>query len=457
MSLGPYLSRRFLVAFTAVIILFVLLVGASVRLLMSEAEIKDDIAEDMVWLASQGQYEAIRFAEALSGFAVGTVNNSDLQLRFDLLVSRVLVLEQGEPHRQMQALGRDDDLDAYRATLGTVRERLPSLTPADAVDIANFRQAAAALAQSLRDVSNNALLAKREREALRRDTRRHTLFEILTIIVATMVAGLFLAGVVIRDQRNMANAEAALERERQISKLHRAFTSVVSHQFRTPLAIIDASAQRMIRRGYAMDYEEIAGRAEKIRNACLRLTRLMESTLNAARLEEGEVNFNPRPCNLRTLLHDICDNQSEEDQGRIELSFGDLPQWLEADTTLLEQAVQNLLSNALKYSPQSTKVKVMAHRSGQEIRINVTDQGVGIPADEMTSLFRRFYRARTAEGIPGTGIGLSFVSQIMAMHHGAVDVSSEEGKGSTFTLRFPYLETEMPRTVSPFAAPQATS
>jgi signal transduction histidine kinase len=457
MSLGPYMSRRFLIAFTAVIILFVLLVGASVRLIMSEVQIQDDIAEDIVWLASQGQYEAVRFAEALSGFSVGTVTETDLQLRFDLLTSRVLVLEQGEPHRQVLALGHGDDLDDYRATLGTVRERLSTLTPADAGDIASFRQAATSLAQSLRDVANNALLAKRDLEAMRRDTRRHTLFEILTIIVATMVAGLFLAGVVISDQRNMANAEAALERERQISKLHRAITSVVSHQFRTPLAIIDASAQRMIRRGRAMTSDEITGRAEKIRNACLRLTRLLESTLNAARIEEGEVNFTPRPCNLRTLLQDICDSQSEEDQKRIDLSFGDLPQWLKADSTLLEQAVQNLLSNALKYSPGNTKVKVLAHRSGSEIRISVTDQGVGIPADEITSLFRRFYRARTAEGIPGTGIGLSFVSQIMALHEGAVDVSSEEGKGSTFTLRFPYVQTEIRQTASPFAASQATS
>ncbi len=457
MSLGPYLSRRFLVAFTAVIILFVLLVGASVRLIMSEAELTDDIAEDMVWLSSQGQYEAIRFAEALSGFSVGTVSSTDLQLRFDLLVSRLLVLEQGEPHRQLQALGPRDELDKHRPVLNGIREQLPALTPADAGEISEFRQAAAAVAQSLRDVANNALLAKRDREAVRRDNRRHTLFEILTIIVATMVAGLFLAGVVIRDQRNMATAEAALERERQISKLHRAFISVVSHQFRTPLAIIDASAQRMIRRGNAMPYEEIAGRAEKIRNACQRLTRLMESTLNAARLEEGELGFTPRACDLRILLHDICDSQAEQDQKRIELTFGDLPQWLKADTTLLEQAVQNVLSNALKYSGENAKVQVHAARSGQEIRISVTDHGVGIPTDEIGSLFRRFYRARTAFGIPGTGIGLSFVSQIMALHQGKVDVSSEEGKGSTFTLRFPYLQTEYIQAPIPQAAPQATS
>ncbi len=68
----------------------------------------------------------------------------------------------------------------------------------------------------------------------------------------------------------------------------------------------------------------------------------------------------------------------------------------------------------------------------------MTDQGVGVPEDELGSLFRRFYRARTAEGIPGTGIGLSFAAQIMDLHRGGIEVNSVEGKGSTFTLRFPF-------------------
>ncbi|HEY0032348.1 MAG TPA: HAMP domain-containing sensor histidine kinase [Devosia sp.] len=442
MNVRPYFSPRFLVAFGAVAILFVLLVWASVRLLISESELSTDISEDMVWLSSQSQYEAVRFVDALSGFATGTVSHEDLQLRFDLLLSRVGTLEQGEPRRQMEALGRADALQIYRGTLTQVQQSLADLTPADAPEIADLRGKVFPLAQSLRDVANTALLAKRDRQASLRDSRRRTLFQIFGTLVATMLAGLFLAGVVVHDQRNMANAEAALERERQISKLHRAFISVVSHQFRTPLAIIDASAQRMIRRGQAMSYEEVATRADKIRNACLRLTRLMESTLNAARLEEGEINFTPRPCDLRGLLADICESQPDHQQGRIHLSFGELPMWVEADTTLLEQAVQNLVSNALKYSTEGAPVKVLAFRSGSEIEISVTDRGVGIPADEVSSLFQRFFRARTAEGIPGTGIGLSFVAQIMELHDGKVNVESTEGEGSTFSLRFPYRQAD---------------
>lgn len=457
MNFRPYVSRRFLVAFTAMVILFVLLVSASVRLVHSEGQFSDDITEDMVWLASQGQYEAVRLADALAGYARGDVDRDGLQLRLDILVSRILILEQGEPRRLMEALGHSHDLDGYQHVLDLSAQTLEDLDPRDANRIAELRTGIFSLAQSLRDVSNAALLAKRDRDAQLRDLRRRTLFEILSTLVATMVTGLILAGVVVRDQRNMANAEAALERERQISKLHRAFISVVSHQFRTPLAIIDASAQRMMRRGALMRYEEISARAEKIRNACLRLTRLMESTLNAARLEEGEIGFTLRPCNLESLLQGVCESQPEQDQDRIRIELGDLPQWLQADTTLLEQAVQNLVSNALKYSPEGSTITIHAQRTGTEIEISVTDQGVGIPADEIGSLFQRFFRARTAQGIPGTGIGLNFVAQIMVLHRGVVDVKSAEGEGSTFTLRFPYRPTGSLASPLPHAVPQPAS
>ncbi|GLQ53084.1 sensor histidine kinase [Devosia nitrariae] len=438
MNLAPRISRRFLVALAAMTILFVLLVAASVRLIVSESELSEDITEDMVWLASQGQYEAVRFRDALSGYGSGEVTAEDLQLRLDLLTSRVSVLERGEPRRQIEALGYADQLDDYRQVLDTIRERLQALEPDAVEEIASLREVVPPIALSLRDVANAALFAKRDRVAWVRDLRRNALFEILGTLVATMIAGLLLAAIVVRDHRNIASAEAALERERQVSRLHRAFISVVSHQFRTPLAIIDASAQRMIRRGTQMPHDEIMSRAGKIRTACQRLTRLMESTINAARLEDGEISFAPRACDLIELLRGLRESQPDEDQDRIELDLGELPQWIEADATLLEHAVQNLVSNALKYSPAGSAVGVRARKVGEEIEISVTDAGVGIPADEVGSLFRRFYRARTAEGIPGTGIGLSFVAQIMELHHGRVAVESTEGVGSTFTLRWPY-------------------
>jgi signal transduction histidine kinase len=431
------MTRRFLVALLAMAFLFSLLVAASVRLLTSENQQRDYITEDMVWLSSQGQYEAVRFADALQSYARGLTTLDEPQLRLDLLSSRITVLEDGETYRQLQSIGHDGDLVGFRQSVDQATEQLLTLQPTDTAAIDDLHEGAQELAGNLRNIANAALFKEREREAMLREHRRHTLFEVLGTLVATTVAGLILAFVLVRDHRNMVSAEAALERERQVSRLHRAFISVVSHQFRTPLAIIDASAQRMIRRGGSMDLSEIAQRAEKIRSACLRLTRLMDSTLNAARLEEGEITLNIRPCDVEALLRHVIDNQPEQDQQRIELVVESLPAWIEADATLLEQAVQNLVSNALKYSPDGERVVIEAQQRADKLRISVTDHGVGIPADEMSSLFRRFFRARTAEGIPGTGIGLSFVEQIMVLHHGRVEAQSVENQGSTFTLRMP--------------------
>ncbi len=438
MSLRPWMTRRFLVALMAMAILLVLLVAATLRLLGSENAIADYITEDMVWLSSQGQYEAVRFADALRGYGAGDRSREEVQLLLDLLSSRIAVLEQGEPHRQLQGLGYAHHLDDFRRTVDRATAVLQTVSPDDRDALRGLHAEAIALGAALRDVANAALFSKRQRDATIREQRRHTLFEVLGTLVATMAAGLLVAGILVGEHRKMVRAESALERERQVSRLHRAFISVVSHQFRTPLAIIDASAQRMVRRGSLMSEEEINSRAEKIRAACLRLTRLMESTLNAARLEEGEITLNMRACDPEDLLRNVWDSQPEQDHRRIELFTENLPRAVEADTTLLEQAVQNLVSNALKYSPAGTPVSIRAARVGSEIVIEVGDRGVGVPADELDSLFRRFYRARTAEGIPGTGIGLSFAAQIMDLHGGRIEVKSVEGEGSTFTLRFPF-------------------
>lgn len=431
------MTRRFLVALLAMGVLFILLLAACFRLIAAENQNRDYITEDMVWLTSQGQYEAVRFADALARYADGETDIDEPQLYLDLLASRIATIEGGEPLRQLQQWGFSGDVERYRATVDEATEILPTLDINDPDAVADLHGKAIQLAGELRDVANAALFGRRDRDAAERAERRHTLLEVIGTLMATIVAGLILAVVLVRDHRNMVSAEAELDRERQVSRLHRAFISIVSHQFRTPLAIIDASAQRMIRRGVQMTSDEITARAEKIRVACQRLTRLMESTLNAARLDEGEVTLNLRVCSLPELLDTVVDSQPEEDQQRIDVAIETLPRLILADTVLLEQAVQNLVSNAIKYSPGGQPVLIRARAVGDMIEVSVADQGVGVPADEVEQLFRRFFRARTADGIPGTGIGLSFVAQIMELHGGRVDVESIEGQGSTFTLRFP--------------------
>lgn len=442
MTRRPWTSRPFLVAALALTVLFVLLLTAVIRLAVNENRLSGEPAEGVIWFSSQGQYEAMRLADTVLLFEAARVPREDLILRFDLLDSRLGLFEAGQLTSRVAEMAYDDEIAVLRSTLEIYRTQLEGMQPDDSDRILKLHDMAQSVAQTMRDLANAGMLDGRERQESVRDGRRRIWFEVLTYLLATLAAGVLVAIILVRGLRTAVRAEAALQHEREVSRLHRAFTSVVSHQFRTPLSIIDASAQRMLRRGAAMSPEEIETRVTKIRNACQRLTRLMESTLNAARLEQGEISFHARPCDLHELIASVCESQQDEDQARIVLALDALPRLAIIDNTLLEQAVQNLISNALKYSPASTSIVVRGSRRGDNVVIDVEDCGVGIPSDEIAFITERFFRARTAEGIAGTGIGLNFVLQIMELHGGRLDIRSVEGKGSTFALIFPYRQVE---------------
>jgi PAS domain S-box-containing protein len=232
--------------------------------------------------------------------------------------------------------------------------------------------------------------------------------------------------------------ESALERERETTNAYRNFVSMVSHQFRTPLAILDSSAQRILRRGAELTQDELVTRIQKIRNAGTRLTRLVESVLNAAKLDAGTIEVNPASSNLVDLVMDICERQREvSSQADIRFDVPDVPVRVYCDGMLIEQVVVNLLSKAIKYSGDTPIVEIKIWMDGSRAFCSVRDWGIGIPADEISKIFDRFYRARTATGIAGTGIGLNFAQRIMHLHGGDIQVESYEAAGSLFTFDLP--------------------
>lgn len=240
------------------------------------------------------------------------------------------------------------------------------------------------------------------------------------------------------QQEHARRLSEALENERRYNALHREFVSMASHEFRTPLAIIDGAAQRIIRRAEGMSPDELLERVGKIRQAVIRMTGLIDSTLSASRMEAGHMEIAAELCNLHDILEAVCGRQQEIARGHdIVLDLHQATKLIVADPKQLDQIFTNLLSNAVKYSPEKGRIEVMAGSEGDMAVISVRDQGVGIPADEMPQLFERFFRASTSTGIPGTGIGLNLVKQLVEMHGGAIDFSSIEGDGSTFVVRLP--------------------
>jgi len=230
----------------------------------------------------------------------------------------------------------------------------------------------------------------------------------------------------------------ALAKEKDLNKRQREFIAMASHEFRTPLAIIDGAAQRLKRRAENLRPDETNDRVFKIRNAVQRMTRLMEGTLSMVRLDDGKMTFSIKPCDIRAVVARVCECQQEISQNHnIQQNLSALPESIQADEASIEQIFTNLLSNAVKYSPQSRDIHVSAHKDDKYVFISVKDNGLGIDPDEMKRMFERFFRARTSVGIEGTGIGLNLVKQLVEHHDGSIEVTSIKGEGTTLTVRIP--------------------
>jgi two-component system, OmpR family, sensor kinase len=247
-----------------------------------------------------------------------------------------------------------------------------------------------------------------------------------------------------RSQRMLARQAAMLEeqlaQEQRLALLQRNFVSMASHEFRTPLTIIDGHARRLDKMRESVAAAEIGERAGKIRAAVLRLTHLIDNLLNSARVIDGgaEVYFQPADMDVAAVLREVCQLHREMVPGaQIAERFAATPIQTRGDAKLLFQVFSNLLSNALKYSPAGDTIEVDAEIAGEEVVVAIADRGIGIPAGDLDRLFERYHRGSNVSGIVGTGVGLYLVKIAVELHGGGIEVTSKEGEGSRFSIRLP--------------------
>ncbi|MEN9938307.1 MAG: hypothetical protein RLZZ387_4886 [Chloroflexota bacterium] len=220
------------------------------------------------------------------------------------------------------------------------------------------------------------------------------------------------------------------------------FLSVAAHELRTPLTSMLGNAQLLQRRllregGVAERHHRLLGIAI---DQGMRLSRMVATMLDVSRLETGRFNLDVRSLDLAQLLRQIV-NETQATLVTHTISFQgpDEPVMIDGDELRLEQVFQNLLSNAVKYSPAGGHVAVRLESDAGDATVEVQDQGIGIPAEAQPQLFQQFFRAANAEAhrISGVGIGLYVVREIVTRHGGTITVASEEGQGTTFTVRLP--------------------
>lgn len=230
-----------------------------------------------------------------------------------------------------------------------------------------------------------------------------------------------------------------LARERDLAAMQRSFVSMASHQFRTPLSVIDVNARLLTPRdGRLPATNELTVRLDRIRRTVGRMAGVIDTILGAASSEAGRIEANIGPCDIAGLVREACDRAAENADGiRVEVDLANLPPVISGDAMLLDQVVANLLSNAIKYAPGTERIAVTGTTRGGLAEIAVTDFGVGISAADLPHVFDRFYRAANARGFSGTGIGLTLARTIVELHGGAIEVTSREGQGTTFTVSLP--------------------
>jgi signal transduction histidine kinase len=263
----------------------------------------------------------------------------------------------------------------------------------------------------------------------------------------------------IRSQQMLSRQAALLEeqlaQEQRLALMQRNFVSMASHEFRTPLTVIDGHARRLDKTKDAVKSAEIGERAGKIRSAVLRMTHLIDHLLNSSRTIDGgrELYLQLAEMDLTAVLQEVCQLHRDMVPGpHITERFSAAPVPMVGDPKLLFQVFSNLLANAVKYSPGGASIEVEASSTADEAVVTVRDRGIGIPADDLERLFERYHRGRNVSGIVGTGMGLYLVKTAVDLHHGSVEAQSKENEGSCFIVRLP----RTPPAETSLAAPAET-
>ena len=232
----------------------------------------------------------------------------------------------------------------------------------------------------------------------------------------------------------------AAAREVRVAEMKSSFVSSVSHDLKTPLALIQLFAEtlelgRLKSTDRAQEYYRI------INSEARKLTRLINNLLDFSKIEAGLRSYTRVPVNLTELTRGVLESlqsQFQHNQFKVTAHLdGEVPVLIDSEAAV--QALENLISNAMKYSPEHREITIDVDRDGGYGVVRVTDRGIGVPVRLQGKIFRKFYRIQTdaGSGPQGTGLGLAIVDHVMRGHAGFVRVDSVPGRGSTFALHFP--------------------
>lgn len=250
----------------------------------------------------------------------------------------------------------------------------------------------------------------------------------------------------VRITERLEKANAQLK---ELDELKTRFFANISHELRTPLTLISTPLQGVLDGAYGNTPNHQADVFRTMYRNCSRLLKLINQLLDFSRIQAGGMRLRCRRVNVgQQLSHLISSVQSVGQSRSIAIVLEDHAPELKAvlDHDLFEKAVLNLISNAVKFSPDHSRITISLSRVGEQFTVSVADQGMGISPEDLPHIFERFRRTRDSDSqrLPGTGIGLSLTREIALLHGGDISVESTPGQGSLFTLVFPVEQPDQP-------------
>lgn len=400
-----------------------------VTLFNAERAMRLDRATNMVWVIGQAEVETLRLDAALARNPP-----ADVALRHDLLVRRLSLLCAAPQRRRLQDYEGADEICA-------AGERIAG----QSLDGALHNTALARDVDTLRDLlhraSTQAMTAEWEALSQRLENHRAAVTQVMASLAGAVLAAIYLGWRGYSNQNALLRAETTrlhalelerdLERERVTSTYWRDFAAVVSHQFRTPLAVIDSAAQRLLRRGRQLDTAALAEKQATIRQMVAAMGRMVDTALIS-----GEVENDRRPAecaahDLVPLLGGLVAEIAPRAAPRKILLRVEAPRAIAwCDPHLVLHIVINLIENALRHTPGPAPVILRLEPADEGWALSVADSGPGIADEELPHIFERF-RTR-ADG--GSGLGLWIARRLAEMQGGRLTVQSASATGSVFTL-----------------------
>jgi PAS domain S-box-containing protein len=236
---------------------------------------------------------------------------------------------------------------------------------------------------------------------------------------------------------------------RQAQEMQNVFIGSVSHELKTPVAIIKGYAATLRREDANWTPEIVRNTMAVIEEEADRLNDLIQNLLTASKLQvQQELSLELSEVNIAQLAQQVAERfTNQTTQHSIQVHFpSDFP-YIDGDITRLRQVLDNLVSNAIKYSPNGGVIKIVGQCSERDVTVSVSDQGEGISVQDLNHIFERFFRVdnKLSRRTQGTGLGLYLVKAIIEAHHGKIDVKSKYGKGSTFYFTLPRTQPSLPK------------